>query len=101
MVLKKNYYNYPTKLDESHYEEIRKDIIKYFSDNKDIMSIYEYGSVSAPGVSDLDLIFVLNDLLSPKNTTFDLSSISDSAHSLVADGTIIKMPKEVLINILF
>ena len=56
-----SFFNYPKQALISNYDDVRKAIIKFYMGNSDIISIYEYGSVSAPGVSDLDLIFVLKD----------------------------------------
>ena len=99
--MKRKFFNHPIQVDLTHYENIRNEIINFFTGNNDIVSIYEYGSVSAPGVSDLDLIFVLKE--SPQSPTdiFDLRGISKDAQSLVADGTVIKMTSESMENILF
>ena len=51
----------PKKVGESYYQRAREEIIEYYSQNSDILSIYEYGSVSSPGVSDLDIILILKD----------------------------------------
>jgi hypothetical protein len=85
-------FNYPKKVCAADYSSVRDKIIKFYQDNDDIISIYEYGSVSSPGVSDLDLIFVLKDKVSSTEDKFDLSNISSFAHDLVADGNVIKMP---------
>jgi len=90
-----SFFNYPKQALISNYDDVRKAIIKFYMGNSDIISIYEYGSVSAPGVSDLDLIFVLKDQIYSNENEFDLSNISSFAHDLVADGTVIKMPLSI------
>lgn len=89
------FFNYPKQVSVGDYGSVRNQIIKFYQENSDIISIYEYGSVSAPGVSDLDLIFVLKDQILSNENEFDLSNISSFAHDLVADGTVIKMPLNI------
>ena len=94
-----SFFNYPKRAVIGNYNDVRRAIIKFYDCNKDIISIYEYGSVSAPGVSDLDLIFVLKDEISSTEAQFNLANISTFAQDLVADGTVIKMPLNVFQNI--
>ena len=56
-----NYFfrDYPKSKSTNDYEKIRNKIIKYFKNDKNLFSIYEYGQVKAPGISDLDIILVL------------------------------------------
>ena len=97
----KQYFNLPEKVNKDHYENIRQEIQNLFSKNKSVLSIYEYGSVSSPGVSDIDLIFILNDHDLSDTGLFDLHEASESAKKLVADGTVIKMPKNVMHNLMY
>jgi len=96
-----SFTNYPKQVDTSHYDAIRVELVSHYKDYNDILAIYEYGSVNAPGVSDLDLIFVLNDEVEKKPDTFELNCVNGPAHELVADGTVMKMPLDVFKNILF
>ncbi|MDC1188008.1 hypothetical protein N8202_05980 [Gammaproteobacteria bacterium] len=91
----------PKKVSEKYYENARNEIIQYYSQNIDVISIYEYGSVSSPGVSDLDIILVLKDDVKTKEDFFDFSNISEEVHNLVADGNVMKMSQENFININF
>ena len=94
-----SFFNYPKQAVIGNYDDVRSAIIEFYDRNEDVISIYEYGSVSNPGVSDLDLIFVLKDKISSTESQFDLSDISTFAQDLVADGTVIKMPLNVFQNI--
>lgn len=94
-----SFFNYPKQAVIGNYDDVRSAIIEFYDHNEDVISIYEYGSVSNPGVSDLDLIFVLRDEISSTESEFNLSSISAFAQDLVADGTVIKMPLNVFKNI--
>jgi hypothetical protein len=60
---------WPEPMPANDYVEARQWLRNYATQYSDIQSIYEYGSVHNPGISDLDLIFVLKD--SPINITGD------------------------------
>ncbi len=96
----KEYFNLPEKVKDDHYEKVREEVKKLFSKDKSVLSIYEYGSVSSPGVSDIDLIFILRDEILDEGS-IDLKDASDATKRLVADGTVIKMPKEVMEDIFY
>ena len=96
-----SFFNYPQQAIISDYNDVRSAIIEFYKDNKDIISIYENGSVSTPGISDLDLIFVLNDQINTAESGFNLSNMSSFAHDLFEDGTVMKMPLSVFKNILY
>ena len=91
--------NHPKKVSQDFYSSARKEIVDYYSTNSDIVSIYEYGSVSSPGVSDLDIILVLKNLISSSEDSLGFLNISDDVHSLVADGNVMKMPESVFCRI--
>ncbi len=99
--MNKDFFNFPEKVDITHYEKIREEVREIFSKDKTVLSIYEYGSVSSPGVSDIDLIFVLKDLEIENEDSLNLLHASEAAQRLVADGNVIKMPKETMEKLLF
>lgn len=91
----------PKKVGKKYYQTARNKIIQYYSQNSDILSVYEYGSVSSPGVSDLDIILVLKDNVKTKEIFFDFSNISTKVQHLLGDGTVMKMSKNNFIHINF
>lgn len=91
----------PKKVGKDYYQSARDEIIKYYSQNDDILSIYEYGSVSSPGVSDLDIILILKDQVKTQEKFFEFSNISKEVHHLLGDGTVMKMSQENFINMNF
>ena len=97
-------YNYfftslPKKVGLKYYANIRDDISNYFACFKDVISVYEYGSVNAPGVSDLDLIIVLKDRTTTSEKSLSLKNISKDAHQLVIDGTVMMMNEAIFSKI--
>ncbi len=90
-MIKYNFHNYPSKLTLNHYNKARKKIITYFSKFKKIISIYEFGNVKSPGVSDLDFLFILNENSRELNKKFDFKKIDKDARSLIENGTLIKV----------
>ena len=95
------FFNYPKRVSIDHYEKIRNDIVEYFDGNDDIISIYEYGRVKAPGVSDLDLIFVFNDKIINDAKLFSIRNVSPQAYELVMEGSVIKMNKDSFAHICY
>jgi hypothetical protein len=87
--------NYPRDVSQDYYGVAREQIINSFKSNKDVISIYEYGSVSSPGVSDLDIILILNNKTNTKEEDLGFSNINRDVYSLVMDGNVMKMPQGV------
>ena len=56
-----SFYGYPVKYALKDYENILDKIKKKAEKYKEIVSIYHFGEVKAPGISDIDLIFVLEE----------------------------------------
>lgn len=69
------FINLPQKMNYKVYDKARLNLKKYLSGFKCIESVYEFGSVLAPGFSDLDIIVVLKDNINC-DTLNDLNSIS-------------------------
>jgi len=98
---KYKFIDLPKQVGADYYKMAREEIIQYFSQNSDVLSIFEYGSVSSPGVSDLDIILVLKDEVKTQEEFFEFSNISKEVHHLLGDGTVMKMSQENFININF
>lgn len=47
------------RLDENFYGECINKVLSKFKDEEGIHSIYKFGSISTPGISDVDLLFVI------------------------------------------
>ena len=56
-----SFYGHPIKYALKDYENILDKIKKKAKKTKEILSIYHFGEVKAPGISDIDLIFVLKE----------------------------------------
>jgi len=92
--VKKEYINYPKKVNNKYYDIARKDIIEYFSEDNNLSSIYEYGTVRAPGVSDIDIMLVFNTI-PDEVTKYSFKGINKEVFDLVANGNVIKMTKSM------
>ncbi|MBI2130280.1 hypothetical protein HYU10_00760 [Candidatus Woesearchaeota archaeon] len=53
--------DYPRKKSIDDYEEVYEKIRGICARNPGVLSVYTFGQVSVPGISDIDLIFVIND----------------------------------------
>ena len=88
----KKYNNYPKKLSPEFYDIARKELISSVSQNKDIISVYEYGSINSFGLSDLDIIIIFK---SKNKINFKKSDIGRKALMLKKYGTIIKTTENI------
>jgi len=68
IILFKNmeYNNYPQKKKKQEYVIAKDEFIKFYSHIKEVKSIYSFGSVSMPGISDLDLLIIIDDAMDKK-----------------------------------
>ncbi|MFX0139667.1 MAG: hypothetical protein ACFFDN_38865 [Candidatus Hodarchaeota archaeon] len=53
--------NEPKQYSSNDYNEVKDKIINIFKNIPSLISIYEIGSISSPGISDLDLVLVFDD----------------------------------------
>jgi len=54
-------YGNPIKFNLKDYDKVLDKIKNKAKNSKEILSVYTFGEVSAPGLSDIDLIFVLKE----------------------------------------
>ncbi|MBS3096847.1 hypothetical protein J4480_05410 [Candidatus Woesearchaeota archaeon] len=52
-------YGYPVEYASKDYDNVLNQIKKMAAKTKEILSIYTFGEISVPGISDMDFIFVL------------------------------------------
>ena len=55
--------NFPVRYELKDYQEIRDRYIRRVAKLADVKAIYQLGDISVPGISDIDLMVVLNDKL--------------------------------------
>ena len=93
--------SYPEeRIDMSSYHEVRKYMIDYFSKSKDVLSLYEFGTVNAPSISDIDLMLVLKDSPSKEIHGFlARDSVSSLAKYLMMDNTLMVVNEDGFKNI--
>ena len=60
----KIFYNYPNLFSIDQYNNAKSSIVKKFKGNKNLLSIFEYGSLNNIGISDLDIIVILKNQIS-------------------------------------
>ncbi|HII65471.1 TPA: hypothetical protein HA295_01700 [Candidatus Woesearchaeota archaeon] len=56
-----SYFNEPRKLSKEDYRNALRGIIGRYTGDADIAAVYDWGNPSQPGISDLDLVFVMGD----------------------------------------
>lgn len=90
----RRFTNNPRRIPMAVYQKAIRELIEHFQKNSDVLSLYEYGSVSAPGISDLDLILVTKEKLKNKFLYPSGPNIDK-----VAKGTLMVMPESFFSNI--
>ena len=55
------FFNEPKELVKEDYKEAIGKIVSRYEKNQEIAAIYDWGSPSNPGISDLDIVFVMQD----------------------------------------
>ena len=58
---KYKFFNLPRKYTLKDYKNSTDKIVKKYSKTRNLVSLYEWGSVSTPGISDIDIVFVFHD----------------------------------------
>ncbi len=53
-----SFYNLPKKLKRDEYVKAQEKVVRKYSSIRNISSIYSWGSISVPGISDLDIVLV-------------------------------------------
>lgn len=96
-----SYYQLPRRRSKGDYNEARKVIIDFVSSHSDVLAIYEYGTVTQPGISDLDMLVVIrskpmNENLSERLT---IRNIPERLATIIDNSTIKPLIKKDFRNI--
>lgn len=83
------YANLPEKIDLDFYKKCRQEFLQICRKNPDIVAVYEAGSVSVPGISDLDFIVCVSD--NPKNDLNIEEKLSHNLKRIIGGGNILKV----------
>ena len=86
-----NFVNLPKKLDRKFYQACQDNFVKLAGSNSDIVSAYKSGSVSDPGISDLDFILCLKDNLKEELSIEE--RLDPKLKYIIGGGTILKINK--------
>jgi hypothetical protein len=78
------------------YDSARHEFIEKISKFNGVTTIYECGSVSAPGLSDLDFLIVIDELIWTPHQTNEyykvVGSFSNNLKKLIGEGNILVVP---------
>lgn len=92
------YVDFPRTLGLQDYEQAQAEFIEKYSTHPDVISIYSFGSVSHPGISDLDFIVVLNDRLGvPISRDFGFDFFDEQTGFILSHHPVL-IPVEVFQN---
>jgi len=79
--------NFPIRQTINDYNIARDEIVQFLKPNQDVVSVCEFGSVSSPGISDLDILLVLNDHTVSASDKFILKNLSKNLYQFLGNGT--------------
>lgn len=84
----------PRRLTRANYQRALDDFVNRAKEEKSIHAVYIAGSISQPGISDLDLLLSLDDTLrSPLKID---TAIPRTAKTLIGHGSILKVPARLM-----
>jgi len=81
-----HFYNFPRRLSELDYREVCDLAVSRSQNNPNIESIYLVGGKWMPGISDIDILFVLKDKVSPKIRFILPAELSSKAKFIFVHG---------------
>ena len=96
MTLMKKIFSNPPPDGVTHerYETARRELIAAFSDYPEVAALYEYGSTTTPGVSDLDIMVVFrSDLVSSRPADYVITPDRFPALASLPQGTLMRIPQ--------
>jgi len=95
---KPSLYAFPQSATQEEYEVVIQESVTKIKAVPGVTSIYQFGSVSHPGISDIDLIVVVDDNIVGKQLTKELNYLLKK-HSFFFEHYPFVMPKKVMQNI--
>lgn len=88
--------NIPKRYSLSDYDKAVESFIEHYRKHQDVIAIYRFGNVSAPGISDLDFIVVLRDKLNvPFDSEYSICRFSKDLRYLYNDTQPFLMPLNI------
>ena len=87
------FYNFPQKYSLADYDLARDEFISALRNVNSVKCLVEFGTVTAPGVSDLDFIVVVNDNAIIPKKIIDTAKNKGKLREFVKDGTILTLPE--------
>ena len=96
---KYNFFNFPKKISQRDYEIARDQFVTSLKDLKSVKCIVEYGTVTAPGVSDLDLMVIIDEKYKIPIKKIKQTISNGKIKRFVKDGTILSLTTKIFKNI--
>lgn len=90
------YINLPRKLNQKFYQKCKTELVNLCRDNSDIVSVYELGTVSCPGISDLDFMVCLKNKLT---NDLDIEERFSRKLNYISWGHVLKINEENFSNL--
>lgn len=78
------YYNYPYKVERKKYKEIKDKIVGELYSIDGVLAVYSFGNIGAPGISDIDILIVVEDDFSKSKDIVLMYSLLSEEEKYVA-----------------
>ena len=93
------FFNFPKKFSIRDYDIARDEFVNSLKGLNAIKGIVEFGTVTSPGVSDLDFMLIVDDVQKiPKTRIKKITSVGN-VKKFVKDGTILTLTSHIFKNI--
>ncbi|MDJ0818549.1 MAG: hypothetical protein QNJ58_20245 [Desulfobacterales bacterium] len=90
------YFNSPRFFEPDFYDSAKAIFIERYANHKDVLSIYNFGQVSVPGISDLDFLVVMKDSLSePLGNNYSVASFDEDLRYIYNDTQPFVVPEGI------
>lgn len=98
---KYNFFNFPKKISRRDYDTARNQFVSSLRGLKSVKCIVEFGTVTAPGVSDLDFMVIIDDKHKIPIRKIKRTISQGKIKGFVKDGTVLSLTTKTFKNIRF
>ena len=98
---KYSFFNFPKKISLRDYDTARNQFVSSLRGLKSVKCIVEFGTVTAPGVSDLDFMVIIDEKHKIPTRKIKRTISQGKIKGFVKDGTILSLTTKTFKNIRF
>ena len=96
---KYSFFNFPKKISQREYDTARNQFVSSLRDLKSVKCIVEFGTVTVPGVSDLDFMVIIDEKYKIPIRKIKQTISQSKIKRFVKNGTILSLTTKIFKNI--